>query len=449
MGCAKKIWNAKCEENLYYTTFARKYYPTGTYAPVDQTTAQFKDSELTPYLYDCPSHILRNSASNWYQTYRKFIKGQCGKPKIKKRSARGSIHLTSELFQFIQGADGVTRLFIGLKTRNIGFLSFKVHRQVGAPKSIYITKDCDRYSISFCYQDDTASFEQTTTQQHLDYLKGSSEEFLEEFTVGIDRGVAVPIQAGEMSYDFSDGQKRNKLKAEKHIKRLQKRLARQDRENKKSNYRGSKRRNLVRHKIARSYRKMANIRRDFCHATSKSLVDSSYKVIVLESLNTINMTRRAKAKPDGHGGYLKNQAAAKSGLNAAILDKGWHLTETMLRYKTQRAGKALFLVPAHHTSQECANCSHTHPENRQTQAKFACLNCGHTDNADRNASIIIKKRAINLLLDSGTELSKRGVLTLPDTGRGSYGKSVTANGRTAQRKEASKKKAPSTACAAA
>ena len=61
------------------------------------------------------------------------------------------------------------------------------------------------------------------------------------------------------------------------------------------------------------------------------------------------------------------------------------------------------LTPAY-TSQECAECGHTHPDNRKSQERFACVGCGHVDNADRNAAIVIKKRAINLMLDSGTEL---------------------------------------------
>ena len=86
MGCARNIWNGKCSEECYYTRFARNYYPLGTYAPVDQKYSHFKNKELTPWLYDVPSQILRNSASNWYKTYKNFIKGQCGKPKFKRKS---------------------------------------------------------------------------------------------------------------------------------------------------------------------------------------------------------------------------------------------------------------------------------------------------------------------------------------------------------------------------
>lgn len=62
MGCARSIWNAKVEEERYYRTYARKYCTIGTYAPIDQTTSQFKSKELSPWLSECPSQILRNSA---------------------------------------------------------------------------------------------------------------------------------------------------------------------------------------------------------------------------------------------------------------------------------------------------------------------------------------------------------------------------------------------------
>ena len=40
LGCARVIWNAKSDEHRYYSTVARKYYPVGTFAPVDQKAAQ-------------------------------------------------------------------------------------------------------------------------------------------------------------------------------------------------------------------------------------------------------------------------------------------------------------------------------------------------------------------------------------------------------------------------
>jgi putative transposase len=125
MGCSKVVWNAKCEEAKYLNSFARKYLPIGTYAPINQAYSQYKTKELTPYLADCPSQILRNSSTNWYQTYQNFMKGICGKPKRKRFDHKASIHLTKEVFSFEVCKDGVTRLFIGTKTNNLGSLSFQ------------------------------------------------------------------------------------------------------------------------------------------------------------------------------------------------------------------------------------------------------------------------------------------------------------------------------------
>jgi putative transposase len=440
MGCARLIWNAKCDEERYYATFARKYYPIGTYAPIDQTTAQFKSKILTPWLYDCPSQILRNSAVNWFQTYQKFMKGQCGKPKRKPKTDKGSIHLTRELFRFEVCEDGVTRLFIGSKTNNIGYLSFKTHRTFLLPNSIYIKKACGQYYVSFCY--DTGSEEAITTDQaHLDTLKGASNAFLERHLVGIDRGVIIPVQVGDDSYDFSKEQKKKKAKSQQYIKRLQRKLARQQK--------GSHRRQRTKHRIARHHNKVANIRKDFSHKTSRAIVESQAKIIIFEDLKTANMTKKPKAKIDEAGRFIPNQSKAKAGLNKSILDKGWHQLETFTKYKAANAGKAVFKIPAPYTSQECAPCGHTHPDNRKHQSLFICDYCGHVDNADRNASLVIKKRAIRLILDTGTVLSDRGVLTSSDTGRGASCKSGKPNGKLASSVETSKKKGTTATCVAA
>ncbi|MFW7381678.1 MAG: zinc ribbon domain-containing protein [Oligoflexus sp.] len=151
------------------------------------------------------------------------------------------------------------------------------------------------------------------------------------------------------------------------------------------------------------------------------------------------MTAKPKAKQTDAGQWEKNGANAKAGLNKSILDKGWYQLESFIKYKSYRAGKAWFKVPAYQTSQECSACGYTHPNNRKSQAKFQCESCGHTDHADHNAAEVIKKRAIQLILDPGAGLSKRGVLLL-DTGRGVTSKTRQAKACRARDSEASKKK---------
>ena len=124
------------------------------------------------------------------------------------------------------------------------------------------------------------------------------------------------------------------------------------------------------------------------------------------NLKLKNMTKRAKPKVcEITGKWLKNGARAKSGLNKALLGVGLYQFEQLLTYKMRMADKPLFKVAPHHTSQECAHCGHIHPSNRITQSDFKCQACGHSDNADHNAAVVIRKRAINLILNSGTELA--------------------------------------------
>jgi putative transposase len=353
MGSARFIWNAKCGDDKYLSTFARKYMPTGTYAPIDQKYSQYKSDTLSPWLSDCPSQILRNSAVNWFQTYQKFLKGECGKPKSKKKSRGGSIHLTNELFEFRTCDDGVVRLFIGSKTNHIGFLALKYHGYFNPPKSLHVKKKNGVYWVSFCYEDDLDDSLHKSQQDHLKFLQTSGEEFLQNHTIGIDRGVVRPIQAGAEVFDLSPEQKRKKLLKETRLKRHQRRLARQKK--------GSKRREKTKRKLAKSHEKIANIRKDFCHQASHKIVaNPETKVIILEDLKTKNMTAKPKAKPSSEGKWEKNGSRAKAGLNRSILDKGWHQFESFLKYKAYRTQKAYFKVSAYQTSQECAACNHTH-----------------------------------------------------------------------------------------
>ena len=248
---------------------------------------------------------------------------------------------------------------------------------------------------------------------------------------GVDRGIARPVQTTKSCYDFTSEQKKSLQREETKRKRLQKALRR--------GKKGSQRREKKKRRIARAYEKQANIRQDFNHKTSKQLVEES-GVIIFEDLRTKNMTKRPKAKKDEETGkFIANGAKRKSGLNRAILSVGWYQLELFTQYKAYRANKVCFKISPYQSSQECADCSHTHPDNRKNQELFQCQSCGHQDNADRNAARVLKKRAIKLIINSGTELSERGVLRL-DTGRGAHRKTLGAKASSAVDIETSKKR---------
>jgi putative transposase len=120
------------------------------------------------------------------------------------------------------------------------------------------------------------------------------------------------------------------------------------------------------------------------------------------------MVKRPKPKKDDSGKYIKNGAAAKSGLNEAILKSMWGNIVLFTKYKSLKKEKLTITIPPLGTSQELSSqCGHTHPYNRETQADFICQECGFTVNADYNASLVIKKRGIKALLDGTVKVKQK------------------------------------------
>jgi putative transposase len=120
---------------------------------------------------------------------------------------------------------------------------------------------------------------------------------------------------------------------------------------------GSGNRQRIRRRLAREWRKVRNRRRDFHHKTARALVDTC-DAIGVERLRTANMTRRPKPKPDPGqaGAYLASGAAAKAGLNKAVLDAGWAQFNRILAGKAEEAGRPVILVNPAGTSFGCHQC---------------------------------------------------------------------------------------------
>ena len=105
-------------------------------------------------------------------------------------------------------------------------------------------------------------------------------------------------------------------------------------------------------------------------------------MVVLESLRTTNMTASAKGTLEEPG----KQVRQKSGLNRAILDKGWHRLKLALRNAARKTGTRIVLVDPAYTSRTCYRCKVVDANSRESLAEFVCTSCAHTDHADVNAA---------------------------------------------------------------
>ena len=196
--------------------------------------------------------------------------------------------------------------------------------------------------------------------------------------IGVDRNVGQIATSDGHIFLLPDTKR-----LEARRKRYQRYMARQEK--------GSNRRNRTKRLVAKTGRKIAQKRRDWCHQVSRTLSNKA-TTIVLEDLKTSKMTRSAKGTVEKPGRNVRQ----KSGLNREILASNWGQLEEMLKYKAFKVEK----VNPMYTSQTCSVCGYIDKKNRPSQAKFTCLACGHSDNADVNA-------ALNILA-LGREATARG-----------------------------------------
>lgn len=402
IGCQRFIYNAKVNEDQYFRRFARQSLAhTGEFAPVDQQYSQFKNDELTPWLSEVPSQVLRNGAVLWKQAYSRFFQKLGGRPTIHKKHGKQSVWITSELFTFKPVVDSATgevtghQLFVGTKKHPVGLLAFKAHKDYSPPASLHISIHAGQWHVSFTADDGLIEPSEKETK---DWLMQFEAAELREMTVGLDRGVALPLATSDgHHFGLLPIQVKRLAKQEKHKQRWQRRQARR--------VKGSRNWVKAKHKVARYQRYGGDVRRDLAHKTSHALAESNHKLFVFEALKVQNMIKRAKPKQDENGRWLRNGAAAKSGLNKAILASAWGQTKVYLDYKARRRGKLVIEVPAFYSSQECAACGHVHQDNRVSQSEFVCQGCGHTDHADHNAAKVIAARGVEQLL-SGKGVKK-------------------------------------------
>ncbi len=396
----------------------------GIEVPVDQQYSRFV-TDATAFLKAVPSQILRNGAVRFRQAYSRFFQKLGGRPKIKKKIGRQAVWLTGELFAFVPQVDAVTgetqsyHLHVGTNKFPVGILPYVAHRPHAVPASIHVAVDAGQWWLSFAAEDPAVAMPETTagrrespgspqslgttvdaaTEQIAEDLRYLSAEQIAERTLGGDRGVAKPLATSDGKiFDLKPVQKSRIAKRRQQRKRWQRRAARRKQ--------GSRNRHKAYQKAARCQRYEKHVRQDYAHQTSHRLiVKTFYDLYVFEDLKIANMTRRPKAKKDAAGRFLRNGARAKAGLNRAILASAWGDVVAFTRYKALRQGKLVITVPPQHSSQECAVCTFTSPDNRKSQSEFVCQRCGHRDNADHNAAVVIAKRGIQKLL-SGDPLTK-------------------------------------------
>ncbi|MFC4159980.1 RNA-guided endonuclease InsQ/TnpB family protein [Chitinimonas lacunae] len=313
------------------------------YAGLCKLLTEWRNSTETAWLANAPVHPLQQTLKDLERAYSNFFAKRADFPRFKKKSQSDSFRYPDPKQIKLDQANN--RIFLP----KLGWLRYRNSRDVlGAVKNVTVSQSCGKWYVSI----------QTEREVAQPIPQGGA--------VGIDMGLA-------RFATMSDGSFLAPLNSfKRHEMALRKAQRAMSRKVKFSrNWKKAKAR------VQKLHSRIGNARRDYLHKATTT-ISQNHAMVCIEDLQVRNMSKSAAGTTKKPGKNVQ----AKSGLNKSILDQGWFEFRRQLDYKLAWNGGYLIAVPPQNTSRTCPCCGHVSAENRQTQARFACVECGVEENAD-------------------------------------------------------------------
>ena len=314
------------------------------YAGLCKLLTEWRNSTETAWLADAPVHPLQQTLKDLERAYSNFFAKRAEFPRFKKKGQSDSFRYPDP--KQIKLDQGNSRIFLP----KLGWLRYRHSRAVlGTVKNVTVSQSCGKWFVSI------------QTEREVEQPVPQSTT-----AVGIDMGIARFATLSDGTYYAPlNSFKRH----ETALRKAQQALSRKTKFS--NNWKKAKAR------VQRIHSRIGNARRDYLHKTTTK-ISQNHAMVCIEDLQVRNMSRSAAGTADALGKNVR----AKSGLNKSILDQGWFEFRRQLDYKLAWRGGHLIAVPPRNTSRTCPYCGHISADNRQTQARFACVECGFEENAD-------------------------------------------------------------------
>ena len=321
------------------------------YVAMAKHLTAWRNSAETGWLSDAPVHPLQHALKDLERAYKNFFAKRADFPRFKKKGMGDSFRYPDAKQFKIDSSN--SRVFLP----KLGWLRYRNSRDMlGTAKNITVSSNGGKWFVSIQTERKVAEPVHPSTS-----------------LIGIDVGIT-------RFATLSDGSFIEPLntfrKHEKRLARYQRAMSRKTKFSK--NWKKAKA------KVTKLHQKIGNIRRDFLHKTTTT-ISQNHAIVCIEDLQVRNMSKSAAGCVEAPGRNVK----AKSGLNKSILDQGWFEFRRQLEYKQAWRGGQVVAVNPRDTSRTCPCCGHASAENRQTQARFACVECGYENHADLVGAINI------------------------------------------------------------
>jgi putative transposase len=339
------------------------------YVAMAKHLTAWRHSAETDWLCDAPVHPLQHALKDLERAYQNFFAKRADFPRFKKKGQSDSLRYP-DAKQFKIDA-GNSRVFLP----KLGWLRYRNSRDMlGTAKNITVSSKGGKWFVSI-----------QTERQAAEPVHPSAS------IVGVDVGIA-------RFATLSDGTVFEPINS---FKKQQARLARYQRAMSRK-VKFSNNWKKAKAKVTKRHQKIGNVRRDYLHKTTTT-ISQNHAMVCIEDLQVRNMSKSAAGSAEAPGRNVK----AKSGLNKSILDQGWFEFRKQLEYKQAWRGGQVVAVNPRNTSRTCPCCGHVSAQNRQTQARFACVECGFEGNADLVGAINILAAGHAVLACGGAVLSGR------------------------------------------
>lgn len=345
VGTARYIYNwtiAKQEEN--YKNGGKFIKDT----ELRKEITQLKKSELN-WLNEVSNNVAKQAVKDACNAYKRFFKGIADKPKFKsKRKSRKSFYNDN----------------VKLKVKNNKLLNIE---KVGWIKTN------EQLPIDVKYTNPRISYDNKYWYISVGLEQKEVKEELTDVSLGIDLGVKALAICSNGTVFKNINKTYVVRKIEKRLKRLQKQISKKYELNKKGKE-YVKTKNIIKleNKIQLIHRRLANIRNNYLHQSTTSIVKTKPYRVVIEYLNV--------------KGMMKNKH-----LSDAIRKQGFYEFKRQLEYKCKFRGIELILADRFYPSSKiCSQCGKIKKDLKLKDRVYSC-ECRLTIDRDLNASINLSK----------------------------------------------------------
>lgn len=308
---------------------------------------QLKKQEETRWLSEVHSQSLQRSLINLDTAYTNFFRKKQNFPKFKSKKHQQSCQFTQQnRVDFDNG-----KIFVG-KFRD--GIRCKIDRRfIGTIKTVTISQSSSGKYFASVLVEEEGSNPKTT-------------KLNKKRSMGIDLGIK----------DFVVTSKGDRFSNPKYLKRSKKQLKRLHRQHSKKQ-KGSKNREKSRIRLAKTYEKVSNQRKDFLHKITRQLInDNQVDTYCLETLSVKDM--------------LKNHWMAKE-----IIDCGWFTFGQYLTYKAEWEGKHILRIGRFEPSSKMCNRCGIINNTLQLKDRVWICECGERHDRDYLAASNIRDFAFD------------------------------------------------------